>query len=249
MSNVEIEVRRRWATEGKDDLLFHDILFNKAHFEHHYARFEPFLKGKVLDLGAGCCWFGMLLKQRKPEVDVVSLDVSKDMMDLDRRAAEKMGIPYIETTKMLFDGKALPFPDKSFDCIFFSAVWHHIQDLPTYFKEVRRVLKDDGAVIAINEPCSPVTPGLRQYYNERFGHETRDEGLWEQPRTPGEYTAALQAGGFTNVSIKYDRFKIKRNWQKMGALPNAVYTVASIIPPTVLNRFVIGGSIVAIARP
>lgn len=249
MNNVEVEVRRRWVNEGKEDLLFHDILFNKRHFEHLYPSLQPYFGEKVLDLGAGCCWFGMLLKIMKPEVEVTSLDVSPDMMNLDRKAAKKMGIPYVETKKAVFDGKQLPFPDRAFSSIFFSAVWHHIQDLPTYLTEVRRILRDDGTVIAINEPCSPMTPGLKQLYNHFFGRETRDEGLWELPRTPAEYTAALKRAGFGSVNIQYDLFKIKRNMEKLSRFAELVYAALGVLPRPLLHRYLMGGGIVVVAKP
>jgi SAM-dependent methyltransferase len=48
-----------------------------------------------------------------------------------------------------YDGKILPFEDKSFDVIISSHVMEHIEDITNYDKEVRRVLKNSGMVVHV----------------------------------------------------------------------------------------------------
>ena len=46
-----------------------------------------------------------------------------------------------------YDGKHIPFPDKSFDVIFSSNVLEHVSDLPYLQVEIKRVLRPDGICI------------------------------------------------------------------------------------------------------
>jgi len=48
-----------------------------------------------------------------------------------------------------YDGKKLPFKDKTFDLIISSHVMEHIKDLNKYNNEIKRVLKNDGVVIHV----------------------------------------------------------------------------------------------------
>jgi SAM-dependent methyltransferase len=48
-----------------------------------------------------------------------------------------------------YDGRDIPFADKSFDVIFSSSVLEHIPHLDAMLHEMRRVLKDDGIAVHI----------------------------------------------------------------------------------------------------
>ncbi|MDB3990755.1 class I SAM-dependent methyltransferase [Gammaproteobacteria bacterium] len=48
-----------------------------------------------------------------------------------------------------YDGKSIPFDDKSFDVVFSSNVLEHIRDIDDYNKEIHRVLKDNGICVHI----------------------------------------------------------------------------------------------------
>lgn len=48
-----------------------------------------------------------------------------------------------------YDGEHLPFPDEAFDCVYSCGVLHHIPDLDGILAEIRRVLKDDGTLLAM----------------------------------------------------------------------------------------------------
>ena len=75
---------------------------------------------------------------------------------------------YIETASRLhpagkfraLDARALPFENGSFDVVLFTGVWHHMDDalIKDCLREVRRVLVDDGVVLAAEPVFTPDWP-------------------------------------------------------------------------------------------
>jgi SAM-dependent methyltransferase len=48
-----------------------------------------------------------------------------------------------------YDGEHIPFPDRSFDCVFTSNALEHVRELPGLLVEIKRVLKPGGLCIHI----------------------------------------------------------------------------------------------------
>lgn len=65
-----------------------------------------------------------------------------------RRAVDASAFPgRVETHGLLLDEEFLPFPDATFDLVTSSMALHWVNDLPTALREIKRVLKPDGAFI------------------------------------------------------------------------------------------------------
>ena len=71
-------------------------------------------------------------------------DMGYDITSIDIKPMEPLYFPVKKV-----QGSKLEFLDKSFDLIYTSHVLAHIEDLELSFKEMRRVLKNDGIVIHI----------------------------------------------------------------------------------------------------
>ena len=82
---------------------------------------------RILDVG---CGDGLLSAQtcaKRPDLDIHGIDV------LPR---ERSYIP-VE----IFDGSRIPFPDRSFDAVLFSDVFHHTEDATVLLREAHRVTR------------------------------------------------------------------------------------------------------------
>jgi len=90
---------------------------------------SPYLKnkGSVLDLGASC---GRLSNKLSKKLK------SSSFVGIDTHVQPKT---YIPITK--YDGKKIPYPDNSFDCVMIIDVLHHDNDPAAILKEARRVSK------------------------------------------------------------------------------------------------------------
>jgi ubiquinone/menaquinone biosynthesis C-methylase UbiE len=108
--------------------------------------------GRVLDVGTGP---GVLLQEigrRRPDLRVVGIDLSPDMVSAARRnVAEFDG--RVEAHQA--DVTALPFPDASFDLIVSSLSLHHWDDPRTAGPQLARVLKPGGRLYVYDFRFAP----------------------------------------------------------------------------------------------
>lgn len=80
---------------------------------------------KVLDVGCGDGNIAGLLMEARPDIRIEGIDV--------------LVRPTTHIPVTQFDGKSIPFPDKSFDAIMFVDVLHHTEDPMVLLSEARRV--------------------------------------------------------------------------------------------------------------
>jgi ubiquinone/menaquinone biosynthesis C-methylase UbiE len=98
---------------------------------------------RVLDVGCGTGTLTVLIRRLYPAVDVVGLDPDPRALARARRKAQGTGVP------VRFDrgfSDALGYPDASFDRVFSSMMFHHLDegDKEPTLREIRRVLKPGG---------------------------------------------------------------------------------------------------------
>lgn len=113
---------------------------------------------KVLDLG---CNEGYGTYELFKNFDVVGLDVDKKLVD---KAIESYGQMF-----MIYDGKCIPFDDGSFDAVVSFQVIEHVEDVPGFLSEVRRVLKPKG-IFLCSTPCRVyrLLPGQKPWNQEHL---------------------------------------------------------------------------------
>ena len=109
--------------------LFNEKIGFPLRWKYLVSRLSPYLNdvNKVLDLGASCGRLANELSKKHPKIDFVGVDT---------HVQPKTFIPIKE-----YDGKKLPFPDNSFDCVIIIDVLHHDENPEIILKEAKRVSK------------------------------------------------------------------------------------------------------------
>ena len=78
---------------------------------------------------------------------VYALDHSQDMLDLIKEKIVEQDIYNIETIKIA--SNEISLPDKSIDIFYMVTVLHHIDNVPTFVQNIKKVLTDKGKVVII----------------------------------------------------------------------------------------------------
>lgn len=100
---------------------------------------------RLLDIGCGTGTLVVLLKRLYPDITVVGLDPDPKALARARRKAERAAVS-VRLDRGFSD--ELPYPDASFDRVFSSFMFHHLEagSKQKTFAEIRRVLKPGGSL-------------------------------------------------------------------------------------------------------
>jgi arsenite methyltransferase len=99
----------------------------------------------VLELGCGPGWFSKPLSSAIPKGRLVLCDVQSKMLEL---AQSRIGDAR-NTVSVCADGSELPFSSREFDKVIVASVLGEVPDRKSCFREVRRVVKDSGAILVV----------------------------------------------------------------------------------------------------
>jgi len=130
-----------------------------------FPKFIPFLtkkcglefRGRVLEIGAGAAWLSAELSKLPKVVEIVVTDFSPELLQQQVPKILKLLKAHEgKITRTPADFHKLDFPDDHFDFVVCSAVLHHAASVPAVLRELRRVLKPGGRVVAIREPVWPL---------------------------------------------------------------------------------------------
>jgi len=134
-------------------------------------------RSRVLDIGCGTGSFCIMLKRLHPDVEIVGLDPDPKALARARVKAKPVDIQFDQGFS-----QALPYSDSSFDYIFSSMMFHHLElhHKEKTLSEVRRVLKPSGlfAMVDFAEPESIVGRCLTWLFHpEILRHNSKDRIL------------------------------------------------------------------------
>jgi ubiquinone/menaquinone biosynthesis C-methylase UbiE len=102
--------------------------------------------GKFLEVGSGSGRISIGIAKLNQQVELYGIDLSENMIKVARDNAVQEGVAdRIEFSR----GSAteLPFADNSFDTVLCHNMLHHIPDVSRAVMEMKRVVKDDGAIL------------------------------------------------------------------------------------------------------
>jgi ubiquinone/menaquinone biosynthesis C-methylase UbiE/uncharacterized protein YbaR (Trm112 family) len=171
---------------------------------------------RVLEVGAAKCWGAQHVIPRG--CTYVATDILADPnIGLGRGVfyEERVG-PFL---RVQADGESLPFADESFDVTYCVATLHHALDLGAMVRELARVTRRGGHVLALNE-------GTRAVW--RSGHapdqvEERGYGINEHVHTLYAYLWAFARAGLVVTRVEqadgYEELRGRRIGGKLLRIP------------------------------
>lgn len=100
---------------------------------------------RVLDVGCGTGSLAVQIKRLHPDIEVVAFDPDPSALSVAQRKANRAGLP-VEFDRSFSDH--MSYPDKSFDRVFSSFMFHHLapSERTATLVEIRRVLKGGGSL-------------------------------------------------------------------------------------------------------
>ena len=97
----------------------------------------------ILDLGTGPGYLPVEIVRRKPEITIIGIDLSKNLIRMAQANAAKAGF----ARQLRFEvgnSAKLRFKNNSFDMVISTGMLHSLKDPVRVFKEIYRVLKNGG---------------------------------------------------------------------------------------------------------
>ena len=152
----------------------------------------PLGPATVLDLGAGRGWAAKQFARRGGRV--VALDVADDDNVGLGRARALMDDAGVTFERVIGDGENLPLADGRFDLVFCAAALHHFSDLPELFRQIARVLRPGGRLLAIREPSLSVAADEAATLDQVAGEELA-AGINENNPSLVDYLDGLSGAG------------------------------------------------------
>lgn len=149
---------------------------------------SEFLRGKVLDVGAGRCYIAEEIGKKK-NIEVTCLDV-KNLSQTGRKVA-------------VYNGKKMPFRNNEFDTTLISYVLHHCEEPIKVLKEAMRVTKGNIVIFEDTKPSAFVNM-MDFLSNKLRGVETPFKF-----RTEREWLSIFKK---LNLKIAAVKHNVEREW-------------------------------------
>jgi ubiquinone/menaquinone biosynthesis C-methylase UbiE len=129
---------------------------------------EVFLQlafGTVLDVGAGPGYLSTSIAVKNPSLEVVGLDVSRDMSKIARASARRAHVNNLHV--LTGDAAEIGMPNESVDIAVATLTFHHLSNQSKAFEELHRVLKTEGQVWIYEVNCD-LTPQSETWMKGRY---------------------------------------------------------------------------------
>jgi 2-polyprenyl-3-methyl-5-hydroxy-6-metoxy-1,4-benzoquinol methylase len=154
------------------------------------AALLPQPQGKALDLGAGRGISSYAMARDGWQVIALEPDQSQLVgAGAIRSLAEQSGL---QITVVSEYSEKLPFPDNNFDVVNCRQVLHHARDLPQTCREIFRVLKPGGVMVATREHVISKREHLQAFLDSHALHKFYGG---ENAFLLDEYLAAMRSSG------------------------------------------------------
>lgn len=122
----------------------------------------------ILDLATGTADLAIALAKRNPQVHIIGLDISENMLAIGKEKVKRQGLEN-QIDLRLGDAAALPFEERSFDAITVAFGVRNFEDLQQGLSEICRVLKPNGRVFILEFSMPerfPIKQAYRLYFKQ-----------------------------------------------------------------------------------
>jgi SAM-dependent methyltransferase len=144
-------------------------------------------RGRVLDVGAGDGTLALLLRERRPGLEVTGIDV------LVREGAT---VPVQQ-----FDGRSIPFEASSFDAAILVDVLHHAEDPELLLREAARVAP---VVVVKDHLADRVLAGPTLRFMDRVGNARHGVDLRYEYWRRQQWVDAARRAGLRETRLRRD---------------------------------------------
>ncbi|MEI7473974.1 MAG: class I SAM-dependent methyltransferase [bacterium] len=162
------------------------------------------IKGTILELGAGSCWFSGELSKLETVNEIYCLDISPYVLEnVAPPLMSHLEAKVDKINRIVGDFNNLQF--ENIDMVVFDGAMHHIpeKDFNSVLLQIHKVLNPQGKVLAIFEPflgSNPLINILRKY---QFGRHERRFGVTENIFSKNEWTEMFNKAGFKANFIRH----------------------------------------------
>ena len=132
---------------------------------------------RLLDIGCGTGSLVVQLSKLHPKTDVTGLDPDPKALARARKKADRAGLS-LKLEQGFSDD--LPFPDSSFDVVFSSFMFHHLEpdEQQGTLAEARRVLKPGGSFHLVDFSGASERTNVAERIGETGFPESHEVGQW-----------------------------------------------------------------------
>lgn len=164
---LEPEVMDSWEEAVEYDAM--DFTQVNTAFAQRAIQLNPQTSARVLDAGTGTARIPILLCLERPQWQVFGVDLAKNMLQIGWQHVEQASLQN-QIVLELLDAKQLPYENQHFDMIVSNSLVHHLPDPLPFFRELKRVLKLNGAML-IRDLLRPPDPETMNNLVESIGTE------------------------------------------------------------------------------
>ncbi|RLE70921.1 MAG: hypothetical protein DRJ45_04485 [Thermoprotei archaeon] len=158
------------------------------------------IDGICLDIGCGTGRYALKIAEKN--IEVVALDISKNMLKKMLEKAEERNISN-KIYSIIADGEMLPLRDKSFRSIICTLTFNHFMNPDNTAKEFSRVLKKNSICI-----ISSLNSYTLKYFQNKYGFGDRVPFRTEKMFPVLIYEKGYSVDEFKKIFLKYG-FKVK----------------------------------------
>jgi ubiquinone/menaquinone biosynthesis C-methylase UbiE len=133
---------------------------------------------RVADLGAGSGYFTLRLARAVgPEGRVFAVDVDQPMSEFLRKRVAEADLANVEVILGRYEDPLLP--DRGVDLVLVVDTYHHLENRPAYFRDLRRDLAPGGRVAIVEYD------GRKGWFVRSMGHFTPREKILSEMEQAG----------------------------------------------------------------